>query len=239
MLTTGRERYAGGKGHWPAAVIFDLDGTLVDSVGDIASSINDLLAARCLPPFPEDQVRKFIGGGIDALVERAFYARGIVLRSEELRSAVESYEDIYGARLTESTRIYDGVVRIISELRARGVGIGICTNKLEDKAVGVIEGLGLRKYFDVVVGARRGCPAKPSPDPLFDTLERLGVDTADTIMVGDSVVDVQCARAAGVAIIGVSFGYSQTPMRELGPDATIDGYDEFGAACASLRARAS
>lgn len=232
MLTTDHERCAGGKGRWPAAVVFDLDGTLVDSVGDITSSVNDLLAARRLPPFSEHLFRKFIGDGIDALVERAFSARGIVFSSEELLAAVEAYESIYGARLTDSTRAYAGV-----ELRAHGVGIGICTNKLEDKAVGVIEGLGLCKYIDAIVGARRGRPAKPSPIPLFDTLEYLGVDAADTVMVGDSVVDVQCARAAGVAIIGVSFGYSQTPMRKLGPDVTIDSYDEFRAACASLRAR--
>lgn len=237
MLTTEHERNAGGKRHWPAAVVFDLDGTLVDSVGDITSSVNDLLAAKRLPPFSENLVREFIGDGIDALVERAFYARGVVFSSKELQAAVECYELIYGARLTDSTRAYAGVVAVISELRTHGVGIGICTNKVEDKAVGVIEGLGLRKYIDAIVGARRGRPPKPSPIPLLDTLEYLGVNAADAIMIGDSVVDIRCARAAGVAVIGVSFGYSQTPMRELGPDVTIDAYDEFRAACASLRAR--
>ncbi len=237
MLMTHRQRHAGGKGHWPAAVVFDLDGTLVDSVGDITSSINDLLAARCLPPFCEGLVRSFIGDGLDALVERAFYARGVVLNSKELRASSESYELIYGARLTERTRVYAGAVAAISELRSHKVRIGICTNKVEDHAIGVVEGLGLRKYVDAIVGARRGRPAKPSPIPLFNTLEDLGVAAADTIMVGDSVVDVQCARAAGVAVIGVSFGYSQTPMRELYPDVTIDDYAGFEAACASLNAK--
>lgn len=236
MLIADHKRDAGRKGQWPAAVVFDLDGTLVDSVGDITSSINDLLAATRLSPFSENLVRTFIGDGIDALVERAFNARGVVFSSEELRAAVESYELIYGTRLTDTTRAYAGVVSAISELREHGVGIGICTNKAEDKAVGVVEGLGLRKYVDVIVGARRGRPSKPSPIPLFDTLEYLGVAAADSIMVGDSVVDVQCARAAGVAVIGVSFGYSQTSMRELGPDVIIDDYTEFGAACASLKA---
>lgn len=237
MLKTKKECCSIEKGQWPAAVVFDLDGTLVDSVGDITSSINDLLARRHLAPFSENLVRGFIGDGIDALVERAFYVRGVVFSAGELQTTVESYELIYGGRLTETTKPYPGVVAAISDLRARGVVTGICTNKLEDKAFGVVAGLGLDKYFDVIVGARRGRPSKPSPVPLYDTLEYLGVAAASTIMVGDSVVDVKCARAAGVAVIGVSFGYSRTPMRELGPDAAIDSYAEFETACASLKAR--
>lgn len=234
MLTTDNNCNGTRKRQWPAAVVFDLDGTLVDSVGDITSSINDLLAVTRLLPFSESLVRTFIGDGIDALVERAFTARGVAFSSEELKAAVESFELIYGARLTDKTRAYTGVISAISELREHGVGIGICTNKAEDKAVGVVEGLGLRKYVDVIVGARRGRPSKPSPVPLFDTLEYLGAAAADSIMVGDSVVDVQCARAAGVAMIGVSFGYSQTSMHKLGPDIVIDDYTEFTAACAAL-----
>lgn len=234
MLTAGDKHYWRGKGRWPGAVVFDLDGTVVDSVGDITSSINSLLVARGLSPFQEGSIRKFIGDGLDVLVERAFHARGIVFGVEELRAIVESYEVIYGARLTETTRAYAGVVSVLSELKAYGAAIGICTNKVEDKAVGVVEGLGLDRYVDVIVGARSGRPAKPSPIPLFDTLGYLGINTEDAIMVGDSIVDVQCARAAGVAVIGVSFGYSKIPMRELCPDVTIDGYAEFRAACATL-----
>ena len=142
---------------------------------------------------------------------------------------------IYGARLAETTRAYSGAIDVISALRASGVGIGICTNKVEGKAFDVVDGLGLRKYFDVIVGARSGQPSRPSPVPLLNTLEHLGVSAADAIMVGDSVADVRCARAAGTAIIGVSFGYSTIPMRELDPDFTIDDYSEFKLACASLR----
>jgi phosphoglycolate phosphatase len=233
---TAPQKLNGRKGErWPAAVVFDLDGTLVDSVGDITSAINDLLGGTALPPFSENSIRKFIGDGIDALVERVFEARGIVLSPLERRKTVESYELIYGARLAETTRAYRGVIDVISELRANGVGIGICTNKVEDKALGVVEGLGLREYFDVIVGGRRGQPSKPSPVPLLNTLQYLGVAAADAVMVGDSVADVRCARAAGTAIIGVSFGYSTIPMRELDPDFTIDDYSEFKLACASLR----
>lgn len=230
-----RECNTVGNGHKRAAVIFDLDGTLVDSVGDLTSSINDVLATKRLAKFSETSIRKFVGDGIDALVERAFFARGVLLSSEELQAMVESYELAYGARLTETTTAYPGVVAAISKLRSDGVGIGICTNKVEDKAVDVVERLGLRKYVDVIVGARRGRPPKPSSIPLLNALEYLGVAAEDAIMVGDSIVDVQCARAAGVAVIGVSFGYSNTPMSELCPDVTIDDYAHLRAACASLK----
>jgi phosphoglycolate phosphatase len=238
MLTANHRREDESRVHWPAAVVFDLDGTLVDSVGDITSSINDLLTIKRLAPYDEKVIFKFIGDGMDALVERAFHARGVTFSTLELRSAVEAYEIIYGARLTETTKAYAGVIAVIDELKTRGVGIGICTNKVEDQAVGIVEGLGIGTYFDAIVGARKGRPPKPSPVPLFDTLGCLGIDAAHAIMVGDSIADVKCARAAGVAFVGVSFGYSAIPMRDLAPDATIDTYGEFEAACLLLHSQA-
>lgn len=237
MLTPERNQALAGIKPRPNAVVFDLDGTLVDSLGDITASINELITANDLPPFSRDAIRKFIGDGVDALVERALVARGAIFDSGGLRNAVSLYETIYGARMTISTETYAGVVGVIAELKTRGVGIGVCTNKTEDKAVGIVEGLKLGQHVDVVVGARKGLPPKPSPAPLLDTLQRLGVAVADTIMVGDSIADVQCARAAGVAMIGVTFGYSHIPMCELGADVTIDSYAEFMGAYEALRAR--
>lgn len=225
------------KAKWPAAVVFDLDGTLVDSAGDITSSINDLMISRRLTPFPESLIRDFVGDGSYALVERAFSAREVSLNPEELQIAVAAYDAIYGARLVERTTPYVGVNDVLSDLKSRGIKVGICTNKFEDKAIGVAEALGLSRYVDVVIGGRKGRPGKPSPIMLLETLDILGVGAMDAIMVGDSVFDVQCARAAGVAMMGVSFGYSQTPMRDLGADVTIDSYAGFEAACAFLRAR--
>ncbi len=230
---------ARGVRRWPSAVVFDLDGTLVDSSGDITASLNELLAIKHLTPFSVGQTIEFVGDGIAMLVERALRAKGYLLVSDELPALVARYHSIYSARLTNSTSMYTGALEIISELRAQGTRIGICTNKTEQLANGVIKGLRLRKYFDAIVGGRGGRPLKPSPIPLLDTLARLGVAAKDTIMVGDSLADVQCARAAGVAVIGVSFGYSRTPMSELGADITIDNYTEFKVACNFLRARFS
>lgn len=239
MLTVSNADGAPLRGNRSAAVIFDLDGTLVDSVGDITASINEVLAAKGLAPFSIETTLKFIGDGADALVERAFCARGITFSSNKLAKMIASYELIYGARLAISTKVYEGALDIISELRTKGVGIGICTNKTEDKAISVVEALNISGYVDVVVGARRGQPSKPSPIPLLKALQYFGLGAVDTVMVGDSSVDVECARAAGVAIIGVSFGYSRIPMRKLAPDVTIENYTEFMAAYASLKARPS
>lgn len=227
----------GGEKDWPSAVVFDLDGTLVDSSGDIMASLNELLASRKLAPFSVDRVLDFVGGGIAALVERAFKARNIALSADELPVLVALFHSIYSARLIDLTKTYAGALDVIVALKARGVRIGLCTNKTEDLARGIVEGLGLGKYFDAIVGGGPGRPLKPSPIPLFDTLAHLGVAAPDAVMVGDSGADVKCARAAGVAIIGVSFGYSRIPMKQLGADVTIDSYAEFDVACDSLRTR--
>jgi phosphoglycolate phosphatase len=238
MLMT-KPHVAARSASWPAAVVFDLDGTLVDSAGDITTSLNELLVARHLAPFPEETVRDFVGDGSKALVQRALQTRGVLLDSEDLRVAVSSYDAIYGTHLVERTYVYDGALEVMADLKARGIRIGICTNKFQDKAEGVVSHFGLDKYAEVVVGGVSGRPGKPSPIMLIETLEALEMPREDAVLVGDSTFDVQCARAAGVAVIGVTFGYSQTPMHKLDPDAMIDSYAEFTKAYESLRANAA
>ena len=224
---------------WPAAVVFDLDGTLVDSAGDITTSLNELLAARKLAPFPEETVRDFVGDGSKALVQRAFQTRGVMLGADELQVAVATYDEIYGTHLVDRTYVYAGAMDVMAALKSRGIRMAICTNKFQDKAERVAAHFGLDKYAEVVVGGIPGRPGKPSPIMLLETLEALEMPREDAVLVGDSTFDVQCARAAGVAVIGVTFGYSQTPMRKLAPDAVIDSYAEFAKACDSLRTKAA
>jgi phosphoglycolate phosphatase len=238
-MLVNRTYAAARDASWPAAVVFDLDGTLVDSAGDITTSLNELLVTRQLAPFPEDTVRDFVGDGSKALVERAFQTRGVLLSAEELRVAVSTYDVIYGTHLVERTYVYDGALEVMANLKARGVRMGICTNKFQDKAERVAAHFGLDKYAEVVIGGISGRPGKPSPIMLVETLDALEMPREDAVLVGDSTFDVQCARAAGIAVIGVTFGYSQTPMRKLGPDAVIDSYAEFAKACDSLRAKAA
>jgi phosphoglycolate phosphatase len=222
--------------NWPSAVIFDLDGTLVDSSVDLTSSLNQLLAERQSAPFSRLETIGFVGGGIALLVERALRARRIDPSPEELAAAVDRYKAIYAGRLTEATRLYNGALEVLTALQARGVRTAVCTNKTEALARGIIEGLGFGDRLDVIIGGQSGRPLKPSPAPLLDALAQLGVAADDAIMVGDSSADVKCAKAAGVAVVCVSFGFSSVPVRELGADAVIDSYEAFDDACRGLRA---
>jgi phosphoglycolate phosphatase len=222
--------------NWPSAVIFDLDGTLVDSSVDLTSSLNQLLAERQSAPFSRLETIGFVGGGIALLVERALRARRIDPSPEELAAAVDRYKAIYAGRLTEATRLYDGALEVLMALQARGVRTAVCTNKTEALAHGIIEGLGFGDRLDVIIGGQPGRPLKPSPAPLLDALAQLGVAADDAIMVGDSSADVKCAKAAGVAVVCVSFGFSSVPVRELGADAVIDSYEAFDNACRELGA---
>lgn len=157
---------------------------------------------------------KFIGDGVDALVECAFYARDVVFTSDELLAAIAHYESIHSVRLTVFTKIYAGVPDVISELKTKA------------------------DYVDIVVGPRKGRSPKPSPLPLIETLGHLGVTAANAVMRRRQHVDVKCARAADVQAIGVSFSYSSIFMRKLAPDATTESYAEFMPAYHSLTARA-
>lgn len=220
---------------WPSTVVFDLDGTLVDSAEDIAESLNQLLAIERLPPFSLGEAVDFIGDGISVLIARAFSARGRNPDADEFTRLLSTFRTIYGGRLTQRTRTYSGVVELVAALSAKGVTLAVCTNKEESLAQGIIDGLGLSDCFAVVVGGMPERPRKPSPLPLLEALVRLGAKPRDAIMVGDSAVDMNCARNAGVAFVGVTFGYSRPPITRLGAQVTIDSYSEFPAACELLR----
>jgi len=224
---------------WPSAVVFDLDGPRVDRSLDLTSSLNDLLAERQLAPYSRLETIGFVGGGIALLVERALRARGVDCAADDLAAAVDRYKAIYRGRLTEATRLYDGALGVLDMLKVQGIATAVCTNKTEALARGIIAGLGFDDRIDVIVGGRPERPLKPSPAPLLAALTELGVGVGDAVMVGDSSADVQCARAAGVPVICVGFGYAHGPVQELGADMVIDSYAEFGAAFRKLGVRAA
>jgi phosphoglycolate phosphatase len=235
MLQMENDVLAKRTRNWPLAVVFDLDGTLVDSSGDLTTSLNELLAERQLAPFSRMETIGFVGGGIALLVERALRTRKLDPSPEELLAAVDRYKTVYSGRLTESTHLYDGALDVLDALKVRGVRTAVCTNKTEALARGIIGGLGFNGRIDVIVGGKPDRALKPSPAPLLDALSQLGVKADDAIMVGDSSADVKCAKAANVRSICVSFGFSSIPVRELGADAVIDSYAGFDDACQTLR----
>jgi phosphoglycolate phosphatase len=204
---------------WPLAVVFDLDGTLIDSAADLASALNYALGLRKLPPFPIDQVKEMIGGGIPKLVERALSAHGV--SDVELLPLAADFVQYYRKNLTTRTTLYKGAAELLEQLKGEGRRLGLCTNKQHELTVATIEQLGVAKYFSAVAGEREGRPRKPDPAPLLGVLQALGASPQDAVMVGDSGADVECAKAAGLPSIVVSFGYSKVPAKELGATEVI------------------
>ena len=223
---------------WPKAVIFDLDGTLVDSAPDIAAALNVLLRREGIAPFDLVTVTGFIGHGIRRLVERAYAAREQPLSGDALTEKVATFQAIYIDAVAERTRPYPGALELVAALRAQGIKTGVCTNKAEALTEALLKGLRIDGLFDAVVGGQTAIVAKPAADMLLETLRRLDCTPEDAIMVGDSHSDVACARAAQVRVVGVTFGYTDVPMRDLAPDIVIDHFSETLAAIADLRAKA-
>ena len=182
------------------AIVFDLDGTLIDSAPDIAAAVNQTLESRGLPGLPASRVESFIGAGARDLMARVFDALGRRPTRAELESALADYLERYRAGPAERTRPYPGVKEALDALRGRGLRMGICTNKHEDLACAVLGALGLSAYFSSVVGCDRLPWRKPDPRHLQAVVEELGASPDRVVYVGDTETDRQCAEAAGIRV---------------------------------------
>lgn len=220
---------------WPGAILFDLDGTLVDSVPDIASAVNLLLGRDGLAPLTEDEVRSMIGNGIKKLVQRAYAARGTDLAGDELERTTDRMMGIYGDWLVVRTALMKGAAEVISVCAAAGVKIAVVTNKPEAFAAEIVTRLGLGDAVAVILGGDSGPKRKPAPDMLVETLARLGADAGDAVMVGDSPADIDAARAVPMASIAVRGGYTNVAPDDLGADLVIDSLEDLPAAIMRLR----
>jgi phosphoglycolate phosphatase len=223
---------------WPRAVIFDLDGTLVDTVEDLAAALNQTLAELRFPPHPLVAVRAMVGGGLGKLLERALTAHAADLDAAQRDAAAARLLVLYAAKPAELSRLYPGAVKTLAALRASGVPCGLCTNKPDAITRDLLQRLGLAEAFGYIQGAAAGLPKKPDPAGIHRVLANLDAQPAAAIMVGDSVTDVQAARAAGLAAsIVVSYGYSVTPVTDIGADAVINHLHELVPALALLQRR--
>jgi len=207
---------------YPKAVLFDLDGTLVDSAPDIAAAVNELLSTRKLQPLDLAQVTSMIGNGMEKLVERAFAASGMPLGGADLERAQKDMLPIYLRHTTEFTKLYPGVRELLVTLQADGVALAVVTNKPQAATQDVLDHFGLSAMLGAVIGGDAVAHKKPAPDAIILALDRLGVTTADALMVGDSAADVGAARAAGVPVVLVRGGYTGVPVEKLGADALLD-----------------
>lgn len=203
------------------SVIFDLDGTLVDSAPDLVGALDTLLREFDRQPVGIAEGRTMIGDGAARLVERGFIARGGLPAT--LPMLTQRFVAIYESRLTELTRPFPGVVDMLGVLRGRGLKLAVCTNKPDRATHTLLETLGLAVNFSFVIGGDG--VRKPSREPVDRTLAGLGAHANETLFVGDSPIDLAAARAAGLPVVLVSFGYTATPAHALGADAVIDHFD--------------
>jgi phosphoglycolate phosphatase len=217
-----------------ATIAFDLDGTLVDSAPDLIGTLNMLLGQEGIAPLPLDEARPFIGYGARRLIERGFAAQGAEVPAGAMTDLFQRFLVHYNARLADESRPFPGVVDALTELKAAGAKLCVCTNKLTGLSNNVLAALDLARFFDAVVGADAAPAAKPDPRHLIAAVEAAGGDIARAVMVGDAATDAGAARAAGTPLVLVSFGYTEIPAAELAPDILIHHFDDLTNACVRL-----
>ena len=217
-------------------IVFDLDGTLADTAPDLMGTLNFVLAGEGLAPLPIASARKLLGAGARALIARGFAASGRDLPAEKLQSLFERFLAHYEAHIADESRLFPGVAAALDRFAAAGFPLAVCTNKLEHASHLLLQALGIHDRFQAICGQDTFGVAKPDPKVFFATIARAGGDPGRAIMIGDSVTDIETARAAAAPSIAVDFGYTDVPVAELGPDRIVSHFDEMWDAVATLRA---
>ncbi|NIX76951.1 HAD family hydrolase [Microvirga terricola] len=216
--------------HTPPIAVFDLDGTLADTAADLVGTLNVILAQEGLAPLPLAKARDMIGAGAKALIERGFQAAGKDLAPAHLDRLFERFMVHYSENICVQTELFPGVRRALRRLEAAGFILAVCTNKVEEHSVKLLEALGVDHLFAANCGRDTFPYFKPDARHLTLTIERAGGDPRRAVMVGDSRTDIVTARNARIPVIAVPFGYTEVPVQQLGPDIVIDHFDQlFGA----------
>jgi len=208
------------------ALIFDLDGTLVDTAPDLIVATNHALQLAGRRPISDEQLRAFVGHGAISLLKQGLAATGELPDEATILGLRDKFIDFYHENIAVKSRVFDGLEAVLQAAQAHGLKLGVCTNKPEKLSLRLLKDIGLAPYFGAVVGGDTLPVLKPDPEPYFEVARRLGVDPKNTIMIGDSETDIRTAKNAGVPVIAVSFGYTPKHVSAFDPDHVIDHYDE-------------
>jgi phosphoglycolate phosphatase len=219
-------------------IVYDLDGTLADTAEDLVATLNYLLGREGLAPLPVESAGSLLGAGARALIKRGFAASGKTLGADAIEALFADYLQYYNAHIAVRTRLYPGVDKALTAFTRAGWHQAVCTNKIEVSAKLLVTKLGIANRFAFVCGQDTFGVGKPDPKPLLETIAAAGGSRKCAVMVGDSETDIKTARAAGVPVVAVDFGYADTPVKELGPDRVISRFDELMAACDAVLADA-
>ncbi len=211
----------------PALVVFDLDGTLLDTHADLIDSLNHTIASIGLAPVSYDDLTHLVGHGAKVMIECACKLHGHPLTEDESGPLLQRFIAHYSSTMPGHTKPYPGLIAAMDNLKANGFTLAVCTNKLESLARTLIDALGLTHYFAAITGGDTFPVRKPDARHLLGTIEKAGGTPERSIMVGDSFNDIAVAKNAAVASVGVPFGYSDVPIESLEPTRIIQHFDEL------------
>jgi phosphoglycolate phosphatase len=208
-----------------ATIIFDLDGTLVDTAPDLIDALNTILGREGLPAIPHDKARALIGHGARHMLERGLAVAG--QHAGDIDRMFGEFIAYYSEHMADRSRPFPGVEAALDTLAGRGCKFAVCTNKLEWLSVRLLKSLGLAGRFAAICGGDTFGVQKPHPGALLGALRRAGGSLDRAVMVGDSQTDIATARAAQIPVVAVDFGYTEVPVNELGPDKIISHYNHL------------
>ena len=218
-------------------IVFDLDGTLVDTAPDLINALNFVLDREGLPPVPLHSARNMIGAGARRLIERGLELDGRAASASDITRLTGDFIAYYAEHIADISRPFEGLESALDDLGIRGYRFAVCTNKLEWLSKLLLDRLGLSSRFSAICGADTFGVSKPDPGILHQTVARAGGHMSSAVMVGDAGPDIGVARRAGIPVIGVEFGYTEIPIADLKPDRLINHMKELPAAVESLMVR--
>lgn len=210
-----------------STLIFDLDGTLVDTAPDLIHALNHVLASIDCPLATETHIRPFISFGARRMIIEGLAVNGMSMSDEEIDRLLDIFLDFYASNLAVSSAPYPNLAETLDTATKAGALLGVCTNKREDLSLSLLRELELHDRFKAIVGRDTLDVCKPHPRHLTETVARAGGHPARSVMIGDSPTDVKTAKAAGIPVVAVSFGYSEVAPEELGADALIRDYADL------------
>ncbi|WEK49526.1 MAG: phosphoglycolate phosphatase [Candidatus Kaistia colombiensis] len=215
-------------------LVFDLDGTLVDTATDLVATLNVILEQEGLAALRYEDARAMVGHGARVLIERGLAANNVTRDAATIDRLFDTYIAYYAAHIADTSRPFEGVVAALDHFAAEGWLLAVCTNKLEGLSKLLLDALGLSDRFAAICGADTFAARKPDPLALNETIRRAGGDPRRAVMIGDSKTDIDTAKAAGIPVVAVDFGYTPVPVTELGPDVVISHFDALKGAVAGL-----
>jgi phosphoglycolate phosphatase len=218
-------------------IVFDLDGTLIDTAPDLIDTLNVTLAREGLPAVAFGDARPMIGGGARGMIERALAAEGRKAAQADVDRMFKGFIEHYSAHIADRSRPYPQLEETLDHLAAAGHRLAVCTNKIEWLAVKLLNTLDLARYFACICGQDTFKVQKPNPEILLGTIRRAGGKPEQAVMIGDSGTDVRTARAASVPVVAVDFGYTEVPIETLHPDRIISSYAELPSAIGAVTGR--